>query len=129
MWWIAAIVLSVVFIFIGFTYPLVALIALVGVASHLIPDAILPTISVLGGTVPASDMALLAAFVFCLLKYNRHTEAAKQALSTIIIPLILVLTLLFFSVARSVIQVNLPMKDILGESRHFFYWLLIPLLL
>ncbi|PPD54705.1 MAG: hypothetical protein CTY12_02565 [Methylotenera sp.] len=127
-WWIAAIVLSVVFIFIGFTYPLVALIALVGVASHLIPHALLPTIRVLGGTVPASDMALFAAYVFCLLKYNRNTVAAKQALSTIIIPLILVLTLLFFSVARSAILVHLPMKDILGESRHFLYWLLIPLI-
>ncbi|ABE50285.1 O-antigen ligase family protein [Methylobacillus flagellatus] len=127
-WWIVAIILSILFIFIGFTYPLVALIAVIAISSRLIPDTFLPSIRLLGGTIPSSDMALFATFIFCFFKYNSEFSFTKQALSPLAIPLFVVLLLLLFSVFRAVFEIRLPLKDILGESRHFLYWLLIPLI-
>lgn len=128
-WWIVALILAFTFFIVGVGYPTLATLALVAISSKLIADSFLPSLPFLGGTMPFSDVGLFAVSGFALIKFYSDRSKVPLALKPIKTPLIIIFLVLLFSVLRALIELRLPIKDVLGESRHFLYWLLIPLII
>jgi len=126
-WWMIAIVLSIVFIYIGFSIPIIGLIGILAIICNLIRETFLPSLHILGGTIKAADLALIITCISCLLRYHSYLSAAKLAIKPLIVPLMLMFFLIGVSIFQAIILFHLPIKDILGESKNFIYWLLLPL--
>lgn len=128
-WWIVALILAFTFFIIGVGYPTLATLALVAISSKLIADSFLPSIPFLGGTLPFSDVGLIAVSGFALIKYYSDRSKVLLAAKPVVVPIIVIFLIFLFSILRALIELRLPIKDVLGESRHFLYWLLVPVVI
>ena len=127
-WWIVlAFVIAIAFLIVGLSLPSLSLVAIVAIVSGLVHSAILPEFKMIGGTVQASDIGLVLATIFCLIRYYSDVRAGLTALRPLRLPLLLFLCLIALAVLRALFVLKVPIKDVLGESRHFMYWFLAPL--
>lgn len=125
-WFVIAIAVSIIFLVGAILFPVGALIFVVGITCGLVNDTMLPKLHVFGGTIQASDLGLVLASVSCIVRYRKDIRPALKSLSPVIYPLVLFLLFVFVSAIRSLLELGIPIKDVLGESKHFIYWVLVP---
>lgn len=125
--WKFAIALALVpfFVLIAWNYPEVATGILVALLFGMIPDSILPKVSVGGGRLTAEDLGMLLFLLLLLLKnLSFHTNRFQPY----VIPLISLLGIAFISSVVAFLYKTAPIKDVLTESRAYFTWIMLPIL-
>jgi len=125
-WLIIAIMVAPIFPVVAWMRPEYAILGVVALGSGLIKAQFLPMIPIMGGSVTPQDLALLILIPIIVLKFSGTQWI--YGLRPFVQTLSFLFALLFISVINAYLIFKTPIKDILGEFRHFFHWLLLPML-
>lgn len=127
-WWLlASVLLCVVFVVIGFNSPIVSFLVTIAITCNLLPEYLLPSVGVGGGKVAAADLALAFTLLACVFHYQKSNAEFKKAFQNVLVPFLFVVSAFFLSIIYSAAILHTPIKDVLGESKHLFYWIVFPL--
>ncbi len=127
-WWLlTSVLLCIVFLVIGFNSPIASFLVTIAITCNLLPEYLLPSVGVGGGKVAAADLALVFTVFTCLFHYQKSNTDFRKAFKKVLIPFLLVIAAFFLSIVYSAAVLHTPIKDVLGESKHLFYWVIFPL--
>lgn len=127
-WIIVALIISPIFPAIAWSRPEYAVVAILAIGSGIIKQQFLPMIPILGGSVSPADLALLILIPIVLLKSYPLGNTRLNTIRIFIWSMLLLLVLTIVSMIRANFYFDTPIKDTLGETRHFLHWLLAPML-
>ncbi len=104
-------------------YPWLGLIVLLAMVSGLLPSPLL------GGGIRLVDVFWAYLFLILFLAHLRSDKSWWKGFKPYFRPLMLFFSLAALSTAYALLILHTPPKHALGEFRHFFYWLLAPMVM
>ncbi len=113
--------------FITWSFPALALLLLISLIFGLFPTSLVPIIPIGGGKIQPYDLALCCLFLIVVLKSIHNLSDIAKNIKPIAIPLSILVILFFLSIISAVGYFGTPSKQIFAETRHFLYWLVLPI--
>ena len=125
-WLVIAVVAAPFFPILALNRPEYAILGVVAIGSGLIKAQFLPMLPVFGGSVTPQDLALLVMIPIVVMKSS--SAQWSHGLRPFVRPLSFLFALILLSMVNSFFLFGTSIKEILGESRHFLHWLILPML-
>lgn len=110
-------------------YPWLGVIGLLALVGGLLPAGFAPQLPLLGGRIHVEDMFFAYMFLILFIVHLRGEKTWLMGFRPYFPPLLLLFLLAVVSVGYALFYMHTSPKEVLGELRHLFYWLLAPMVM